>query len=65
MSPKTSNEGGFDCMAFKRRAQAKIYEEIKDLSADEELAYFRRRVEAGPFAKLWRSIAPKSPGAGS
>ena len=65
MSPKTSNEGEFDCMAFKREVQSKIYEEIKDLSADEELAYFRRRVEAGPFAKLWRSIRSAGRGAGS
>ena len=60
MSLKTPNEGGFDCTAFKQRAQSKIYEEVKDLSADEELAYFRRRVETGPFAKLWRSLASKT-----
>ena len=57
MSQKTPNEGQFDCMAFKRDVQSKIYGEIKDLSAREEIAYFRRSVETGPFARLWRSVA--------
>ena len=47
----------FECVAFKRRAQARIYSEIKGLSADEEIAYFRRRVLTGPFAKLWKRIS--------
>jgi len=47
---------GFDCVEFKRQAQAEIYKEIKGLSPDEEIEYFRRRVGAGPFGKLWRSL---------
>ena len=34
---------GFDCVEMKRRAQAKIYEEIKNLSPREELAYWKRQ----------------------
>ncbi len=54
MSRKTT-ENSFDCIAFKRRVQAEIYKEIKDLSPEEEIAYYRRCVETGPFAELWRS----------
>jgi len=31
---------GFDCLKMKHDIQAKIYEEIKDLSSDELVAYF-------------------------
>ena len=61
MSQKTPNEDQFDCIAFKERVQSRIYEEIKDLSHDEEIAYFRRRVEKGPFAELWRRIPSRAP----
>ena len=60
MSPKNRNEREFDCIALKDRVQSEIYEEIKDLTHDEEIAYFRRRVEQGPFAELWRSIRTAS-----
>ncbi len=32
----------FDCMAMKRKAQERIYQETRGLSRDEELAYFHR-----------------------
>jgi len=44
----------FDCIEFKRAAQARIYEQIKDLSPEEELAYYHRAVEEGPFAEWWK-----------
>jgi len=33
---------GFDCVKMKQDIQAQIYEEIKDLSPEELLAYFNR-----------------------
>jgi len=33
---------GFDCLKMKHDIQAKIYEEIKDLSSEERVAYFNR-----------------------
>jgi len=51
----------FDCMEMKRRIQEKIYEETKDLSRKELVAYFRRRVEEGPFAQLWKEHGPQPP----
>jgi len=47
---------GFDCIAFKRKAQTEIYEEIKGLSPEEEIAYFRRRAAAGPLGKFWKAL---------
>ncbi len=36
---------GFDCVKMKHDIQAKIYEETKDMSWDERIAYFRRGSE--------------------
>lgn len=33
---------GFDCVKMKHEIQAKIYEEIKDMSPEEQIAYFNR-----------------------
>lgn len=49
----------FDCLQFKRQAQSEIYNEIKKLTVEEQLAYFRRRAESGSLAKWWRAV--KSP----
>jgi hypothetical protein len=47
------SEKTFDCIAFKRTAQLQIYEEIKDLSREEEIAYFHNKAETGPFREWW------------
>ena len=49
----------FDCIEMKRRIQEKIYEETKGMSTEEIVVYFRRRVEQGPFADLWKAAALK------
>lgn len=46
----------FDCVEMKRRIQAKIYEEIKGFAPDQQLEYYRRRVEAGSLAELWKRL---------
>jgi hypothetical protein len=35
----------FDCVEMKRRAALAIYEETKDLTREEEIAYWRRKNE--------------------
>jgi hypothetical protein len=35
----------FDAIAFKRKVQKEIYEEIKDLSPDERVEYFNKAGE--------------------
>lgn len=52
----------FDCVEMKHKIQDKIYEETKNLSREELIAYFRRHAQTGPFAQLWRkSPKPKRP----
>jgi hypothetical protein len=46
----------FDAVAFKRDVQAQVSEEIKGLSPQEEIAYFRKAAESGPLGAWWRSI---------
>jgi hypothetical protein len=46
----------FDCIEFKRRVQAEIYEDIKGLSPEEEIAYFQREVATGPLGTFWKSL---------
>ena len=46
----------FDAIAFKRDVQAQVSEEIKGLSAEKEIAYFRKAAESGPLGAWWRSI---------
>ena len=36
----------FDCIAMKRRGAEKIYDQTKDLTLEEELAYWQQRTEA-------------------
>ncbi len=45
-----TNEKPFDCLVFNWRTEAEVYREIKDLSAEQQIEYFRRHAEAGPFA---------------
>jgi len=53
-------EKGFDCVEFKRKVQHEIYEEIKGLSPQGEIEYFRRRAAAGPLGKWWKALERRS-----
>lgn len=46
----------FDCLEFKRKAQKEIYEEIKTLSVEEEIAYFERAAASSPFGHFWNEL---------
>ncbi len=52
MSSLKKSDIPFDCVDFKRQAQLRIYEKIKNMSPAEEIEYFRRQAESGPFADL-------------
>jgi hypothetical protein len=52
---KRSNPA-FDCVAFKRRSQARIYRKIKGLSPAQQIEYFDQAVAQGPFAGLWQKL---------
>jgi hypothetical protein len=47
-----TTEKSFDCLAFKWKVEAEIYQEIKDLTPEQQIEYFRHHAETGPFAEL-------------
>lgn len=47
---------GLRWLASTREAQARIYEEFKGLTTEDLIAYFKGRVEKGPFAEWWASM---------
>lgn len=47
-------EEHFDSMAWLERVQGEIYEEIKDLTTEQELEYWRQAAERGPHREWWR-----------
>jgi hypothetical protein len=46
-------EKTFDCLKMKEEIQAKIYEEIKDMSSSEILAYFKKKSQTNA---LWQRL---------
>lgn len=61
----TEAKKDFDCIQFKRRAQARICERIEGLSPEQEIEYFRNAAREGPLADWWKTIrgrAGPSPG---
>jgi len=58
MSQKSKE--GFDCLAFKWKVQERIYEEIKNQTAEEQILYFRHHVETGPFSDLVKRLRQRA-----
>lgn len=54
--PTKTTKTGFDAIAFKHKVQAEIYEEIKEMTPEQKIEYFRRAAETGPMADLWKRI---------
>jgi hypothetical protein len=59
---KQAPKKGFDCVKTKRRIQAKIYQEIKGLTREQELEYWRKGAENGPWGDWWKRIHARSRG---
>ena len=56
----TNGQKEFDCLEMKREIQEKIYAEIKNMTTEERILYFRIPPEKDPFRrnnKKKRSIA--------
>jgi hypothetical protein len=53
---RTKTKKTFDCIAFKEKAQAEIYEETRNLSRAEQIEYFKRTAAAGPLGKLRKKL---------
>ena len=52
----------FDCVAFKRRAQSKVYEDTRQMTVAEQVEYFRRRARSGALGSWWKRVLPSSVG---
>ena len=46
----------FDCLAFKAQAQARLVEETRGMTPDEEIAYLARKAEEGPLGEWWKAV---------
>ena len=49
-------EERFDCLKMKEEIQAKIYEDIKDMTAAEELSYFNKKSQN---SALWQRLVER------
>jgi len=49
-------EKTFDCLKMKEEIQAKIYNEIKDMSSSEILAYFNQKSQN---SALWQRLVSR------
>lgn len=58
MARKTAKT--FDCIEFKRRAQSEIYEEIKELTPQQQIEHLRERAESGPLGEWWKRLKDKA-----
>jgi hypothetical protein len=50
----------FDCVEFKRNAQEAIYEKIRNLKPEEEIAFFRDAARQGPLGQWWADVQQRA-----
>ncbi len=58
---KDKAEREFDCVAFKRGVQRKVYEETKNLTLAAQVVYFRKKANSGALGKWWKRLPSASP----
>lgn len=46
----------FDCVEYKNKVQAEIYEETKGLTPRQQIEYFNQHAENGNMADWWKKI---------
>lgn len=46
----------FDCIQVKRDAQTKIYQAIRQVTPEEEIAYFQQSVDQNDLSEWWKSV---------
>lgn len=57
---RTKIDKEFDCVAFKNEAQLEIYEQIKELSPEAQIRYYRDRAATGVLGEWWRGVREQS-----
>ena len=53
----TKTKKTFDCLEFKRKAQVRIYEETRGMTAREQIDYFTQHAENGPLGAWWKKLS--------
>lgn len=56
MTTKPKTKKAFDCIEYKRNVQLRIYEDIKNLTPQQEIEYFRKKAEEGSLGDWWKSV---------
>ncbi len=51
-----TSEKKFDCIEFKRNAQIKIYNRLKNIPPAEQADFFRQSSLSGPLGAWWGSV---------
>jgi len=51
----------FDCVDMKRRGAERIYEQVKDMTLEEELAYWRQRTLEFRQQLQEQQVSPSEP----
>lgn len=46
----------FDCIEFKRKAQIKIYNRLKNISPAKQADFFRQSALTGPLGAWWGAV---------
>ena len=57
---KQAKDKAFDCVAFKRQAQSKVYEDTRQMKVAEQVEYFRRRAQSGALGSWWKRVSPSN-----
>lgn len=56
MKAMNKDKKSFDCVQSKRRAQSRIYHQIRGKTPQQEAAYFDAAMRSGPFSKFWEKL---------
>lgn len=57
---KQATDKPFNCVAFKRKAQSKVYEDTRRMTVAEQVAYFHRRASSGALGSWWKRVSSSS-----
>lgn len=60
MMTSTTIKKTFDVLELKDNIQTQIFNEIKHLSEEEQIQYYRKESEQGALGKWWREIKQKT-----
>lgn len=45
-----------DCLPLKQQAQERIYQETKDMTPEEQVAYCKQTARLGSLGKWWQTL---------